>query len=191
MGRWPLGIEQSLETVIILQTRPLLFIFVVLVKQISPKMFHRSANLIITSSVMGCLAITAVALRLWAKSIRRLESGADDLLIVGGLVNTSLFQPVRSATFANHCKILALALCVCNIVGAATFRFGDHELYVESGALEGYSVAWLLLGYGKVHRYPGGSRACSSPKPRLITLPRSSTPFSSCTLLPCQLLKHP
>ena len=43
-------------------------------------MFHRFANLIGTSSVMGCLAIAAVALRLWAKGIRRLKIGADDFL---------------------------------------------------------------------------------------------------------------
>ena len=164
MGRWPLVIEQSLETVVILQSRPLLFIFAVLVKHTSLKMFHRSANLIITSSVMGSLAIAAVVLRLWAKGIRRLQIGADDFLIVGGLVNTSLLYPARSATFADHCKVLALALCVCNIVGAAKFRFGDHELYIESGPLEGYPAAWLLLGYGKVHRCPGETGACLSTR---------------------------
>ena len=53
-------------------------------------MFNRSASLIITSSVMGCLAISAVALRLWAKTMRRIRIGADDFLILVGLVRRFL-----------------------------------------------------------------------------------------------------
>ena len=53
---------------------------------------HRSANLIITSSVMGCLAIVAVVLRLWAREVRRMRIGADDALIIIGLVRRFLAQ---------------------------------------------------------------------------------------------------
>lgn len=49
-------------------------------------MFYRSANLIVTSSVMGCLAIVAVALRLWAGAIRKMRRGVEDILIIVGLV---------------------------------------------------------------------------------------------------------
>lgn len=115
---------------------------------------------------MGCLAIAAVALRLWAKRIRRIKIGADDFLILIGLVNRSLPHPDRIATFADHCKFLALGLCVCNIVGAARFRLGNHELYIESGPLEGRPVAWLILGEGKVNHSPGKFRACLSAKGR-------------------------
>lgn len=53
-------------------------------------MFLRSATLIITSSVMGSLAIAAVTLRLWAKGMRKTtKMGADDALIVLGLVMVS------------------------------------------------------------------------------------------------------
>ena len=55
-------------------------------------MFNRLANLIITSSVMGCLAVAAVALRLWAKKLRRMKMGADDALIIIGLVRRFLAQ---------------------------------------------------------------------------------------------------
>ena len=55
-------------------------------------MFYRSANLIITSSVMGCLAIVAVALRLWAREVRRTRIGADDALLIIGLVSRFLAQ---------------------------------------------------------------------------------------------------
>jgi len=53
-------------------------------------MFHRSASLIVTSSVMGCLAIVAVALRLWGLGRRRMKTGADDFLIIVGLVSNLL-----------------------------------------------------------------------------------------------------
>lgn len=53
-------------------------------------MFSSSTNLIVTSSVMGCLAIVAVALRLWAGEIRRMRRGADDILIIIGLVRRFL-----------------------------------------------------------------------------------------------------
>ena len=53
-------------------------------------MFSRPTNLIITSSVMGCLAIIAVALRLWAGGVRRMRRGADDVLIIIGLVRRFL-----------------------------------------------------------------------------------------------------
>jgi hypothetical protein len=49
-------------------------------------MFYRSASLIITAVVMGSLAIAAVALRLWAVSVRRSKIGTDDYLILIGLV---------------------------------------------------------------------------------------------------------
>ena len=39
---------------------------------------------------MGCLAVLAVALRLRAKSLRKDSIGADDILIVVGLVRFSL-----------------------------------------------------------------------------------------------------
>ena len=35
---------------------------------------------------MGCLAVVAVALRLWAKGLRKNCIAADDILIVAGLV---------------------------------------------------------------------------------------------------------
>jgi hypothetical protein len=41
---------------------------------------------------------------------------------------------------------------VCNIIGAAKYHFGNHEIYIDSGDLEGFPVAWLLLGYGKASR---------------------------------------
>lgn len=44
---------------------------------------------------MGCLAIAAVALRLWAKGIRRLKIGVDDILIVVGLVYRSLLPSLK------------------------------------------------------------------------------------------------
>ena len=53
-------------------------------------MFSRPTNLIITSSVMGCLAIVAVALRLCAGGVRRMRRGADDILIIIGLVRRFL-----------------------------------------------------------------------------------------------------
>jgi hypothetical protein len=49
-------------------------------------MFYQSANLIITSTVMGCLAIAAVAGRLWTKRQRKLAIALDDYLIIFGLV---------------------------------------------------------------------------------------------------------
>jgi hypothetical protein len=56
-------------------------------------MFYRSANLIITSSVMGCLAIAAVALRFWARKMRKMNMGADDILSFVGLVRLFLDSP--------------------------------------------------------------------------------------------------
>lgn len=49
-------------------------------------MFYRTAYLIIINSVMGCLAIVAVALRLWAGAVRKMRRGAEDILIIIGLV---------------------------------------------------------------------------------------------------------
>ena len=54
-------------------------------------MFYRSANLIITSSVMACLAIIAVGVRFWVRGARRIRVGADDFLIVFGLVRLFIF----------------------------------------------------------------------------------------------------
>jgi hypothetical protein len=116
-------------------------------------MFYRSASLIVTGSVIGSLATAAVVLRLWAVGIRRSKIGADDVLIVIGLVRSSLSHPIDHQIFPNCHKVLALGLCVCNIIGAARFRFGNHEIYIESGELEDWPVAWLLLGYGKVSNY--------------------------------------
>ena len=56
------------------------------------KMFYRSASLIITSSVMSCLAISAVALRFWAKKMRKIRIGADDWLLIIGLVRLFLIR---------------------------------------------------------------------------------------------------
>ena len=39
---------------------------------------------------MGCLAIVAVALRLWAGTVRRMRRGAEDILIIIGLVRRFL-----------------------------------------------------------------------------------------------------
>ncbi|QKX56013.1 uncharacterized protein TRUGW13939_03113 [Talaromyces rugulosus] len=94
-------------------------------------MFLRSANLIIISSVLGFLAIAAVALRFLCKRKRKARVTIDDYLIILGL-------------------ILALSICVCTIIGAAKYRFGNHEIYIESGPLAGWPEAWLLLGYGKI-----------------------------------------
>ena len=65
---------------------------------------------------MGGLAIAAVTLRLWAKGIRKLKIGADDILIVGGLVNTTLLTRLEvrlSLTFArfwrSHCAFVTLS----------------------------------------------------------------------------------
>lgn len=52
-------------------------------------MYYRSANLVITACVMGFLAIAAVVLRFGAKRIRKLRVGAEDYLIVIGLVGCS------------------------------------------------------------------------------------------------------
>lgn len=41
---------------------------------------------------MGCLAIVAVVLRLWARKVRRMKIGADDALIIIGLVRRFLAQ---------------------------------------------------------------------------------------------------
>jgi hypothetical protein len=30
------------------------------------------------------------------------------------------------------------------------YRFGNHEIYIVGGPLDGWPVAYLLLGYGKV-----------------------------------------
>lgn len=54
-------------------------------------MFYRSTNLVITATVMGCLAIAAVALRMCAVGLRR-KMAADDVLIIVGLVRSSLIQ---------------------------------------------------------------------------------------------------
>lgn len=110
-------------------------------------MFYRSANLVVTASVMGCLAIVAVALRFWCKGIRRTKIGADDILIIVGLVRLLCSSIAISA---DHWKLLALGLCVCNIIGAVQYRFGNHEIFIQGGPLDGWPVAWLLLGYGKV-----------------------------------------
>ena len=85
-------------------------------------MLHRTANFIITSSVMGCLAIVAVALRLWAGTVRRMRSGAEDILIIIGLVRRFFIRQTTAP--ADHRKILALGLCICNIVEAALFEPG-------------------------------------------------------------------
>lgn len=53
-------------------------------------MFLRSASLIITSSMMACLAIAAVALRFWARRAKRIALGADDVFATVGLVGLSL-----------------------------------------------------------------------------------------------------
>ena len=39
---------------------------------------------------MGCLAVVAVALRLWARKVGRMKRGADDALIIVGLVRQFL-----------------------------------------------------------------------------------------------------
>ena len=85
-------------------------------------MLHRTANFIITSSVMGCLAIVAVALRVWAGTVRRMRRGAEDILIIIGLVRRFLSR--RTTAPADHRKILALGLCICNIVEAALYEPG-------------------------------------------------------------------
>lgn len=49
-------------------------------------MLLRSANLIITSSVMGFLATATVILRLWSKRRRNAKITIDDHLLLLGLV---------------------------------------------------------------------------------------------------------
>jgi hypothetical protein len=49
-------------------------------------MFLRSANLIITSSVLGFLAVVAVALRFLCKRQRKSGITIDDYLLLLGLV---------------------------------------------------------------------------------------------------------
>lgn len=110
-------------------------------------MFWRSASLVITAALMGGLAITAVALRMMAVKARGHRVGAADYLILFGLVRLISNMHIM---LTNWFQALALGLCVCNIVGAVCFRFGNHEIYIASGELEGFPVAWMLLGYGKV-----------------------------------------
>ena len=52
-------------------------------------MYLRSANLVITSSVMMALAIVAVILRLWARRKRGIKIEIDDVLVIIGLVGAS------------------------------------------------------------------------------------------------------
>ena len=87
-------------------------------------MYHRSAKLIITSSVIGCLAIGAVALRLWARKVGRMKIGADDALIIIGLVKQSLawLEPRRLLTIVKFWR------SVCAFATSSEQRHLDLEI---------------------------------------------------------------
>ena len=87
-------------------------------------MQYRSAKLIITSSVMGCLAIVAVALRLWAKTVGRMKIGADDALIIIGLVKQSLawLEPRQLLTIVRFWR------SVCAFATSSEQRHLDLEI---------------------------------------------------------------
>jgi hypothetical protein len=54
--------------------------------------------------------------------------------------------------FADHGKILSLALYACNIVAAVNPPFGNHEILIIGSPMADSPIAWLwlLLGYEKV-----------------------------------------
>ena len=82
---------------------------------------------------MGCLAITAVALRLWARKVGRMKLGADDALIIIGLVKQSLAQlePRILLTIASFWR------SVCAFATLSEQRNSDPEIMSFISTLAG------------------------------------------------------
>lgn len=152
-------------------------------------MFYRSASLVITSSVMSCLAIVAVGLRFWAKRVRRSRIGADDFLIVIGLVRLFFAQhDVQTLLIIPRYWLLVCAYVILSEQrnsASGIMRFTSSPALWRAFLSPGY-----CLDMEKQVTSSNLESLLVNDGLMLIRLPRSSTRFNSCTLQPCQSSKH-